>query len=378
MSNAIDSKTKRDRLTPRREPYWARLKIGWYVGYRKLDEGAGTWVARWRDEQGKQKYHALGDLDSFDEAAEVARKWMTHCEQGASPKVVTVAEACEAYVTALRLEGRTATANDGHGRFTRLVHGKSVGKLPLDRLRTNHVNQWLAEQIDQDDDADEDDIRRSKDTANRNLATLKAALNMALRNRLVATDAGWKTVRSFSKVAARRKDAFLSIDQRRPLLEACPSDLRLLVMAMLHTGARPGELAALNAADFNARLGALTLCGKTGERTVPISTAASKFFATIVKEKIGNAPMLTTSYTQRWNKDMWKKPFRLAVETAGLPDSVVMYSLRHTAISEMILAGMDSFIVAKLAGTSVAMIESNYGHLKHSVVTAKLDTVAMF
>jgi len=54
-----------------------------------------------------------------------------------------------------------------------------------------------------------------------------------------------------------------------------------------------------------------------------------------------------------------------------------MYSLRHTAISEMILAGMDSFIVAKLAGTSVAMIEANYGHLRHDVVTAKLDRVAM-
>ena len=87
--------------------------------------------------------------------------------------------------------------------------------------------------------------------------------------------------------------------------------------------------------------------------------------------------MLATSYGQRWNKDSWKKIFKEAVETAKLPSAVVMYSLRHTAISEMILAGMDSFIVAKLAGTSVAMIEANYGHLKHSVVTAKLDAVAM-
>ncbi len=71
--------------------------------------------------------------------------------------------------------------------------------------------------------------------------------------------------------------------------------------------------------------------------------------------------MLATSYGQRWNKDSWKKIFKDAVEAAKLPDAVVMYALRHTAISEMILAGMDSFIVAKLAGTSVAMIE---GHLE--------------
>jgi len=86
---------------------------------------------------------------------------------------------------------------------------------------------------------------------------------------------------------------------------------------------------------------------------------------------------MTTAYGQRWNKDSWKKAFKDAVDVAKLPDGVVMYSLRHTAISEMILAGMDSFVVAKLAGTSVAMIEKNYGHLRHSVVTARLDRVVM-
>jgi integrase len=202
-------------------------------------------------------------------------------------------------------------------------------------------------------------------------------LNQALHNRLVATDAGWKTVRAFPKVSSRRKEAFLSLEQRKQLLNACDEDLRLLVKGLLLTGARPGELAALNASGFDKRLGALTLRGKTGERTVAISTAAVLFFTEISQDKIGQASMFTTSYGQPWNKDSWKKVFKTAVERAGLPDGVVMYSLRHTAISEMILAGMDSFIVSKLAGTSVAMIESNYGHLKHSVVTAKLDLVNM-
>jgi integrase len=201
---------------------------------------------------------------------------------------------------------------------------------------------------------------------------------MALRNRLVATDAGWKTVLAFPKVGQRRKDAFLGKEQRTTLLNACPDDLKLLVKAMLFTGARPGELATLNASDFDKRLGCLTLRGKTGERTVAISTAAAAFFAEIGKDKIGAAPMLVNSFGQRWNKDSWKKVFKDAATAAKLPTAVVMYSLRHTAISEMVLAGMDSFIVAKLTGTSVAMIEANYGHLKHSIVTAKLDAVAMF
>jgi len=43
----------------------------------------------------------------------------------------------------------------------------------------------------------------------------------------------------------------------------------------------------------------------------------------------------------------------------------------------MIIAGMGSYIVANLISTSVAMIEKNYVHLKHSVFTAKLDRVVM-
>ena len=377
MPNAIDSKTKRDKLPPKREPYWAALKKGWFLGYRKLETGEGSWIARWRTEEGKQKYRALGNFDSFDNAADAARAWMVSCDQGVNPKTATVGEACEAYVTALEQEGRKNTAKDAKGRFARLVYKHQLGKIELDRLRTTHVHKWLVDQIDQDDEADDEDIRKSKDSANRNLATLKAALNRALQNRLVANDSGWRTVKAFAKAGARRQDAFLSMEQRKALLAECPNDLKELVIAMLLTAARPGELAALNASDFDNKLGALTLRGKTGARTVAISTAATQFFSEAVKDKIGNAAMLTTSYGQRWNKDAWKKPFKAAADAASLPVAVVMYSLRHTAISEMILAGMDSFIVAKLAGTSVAMIEANYGHLKHSIVTARLDSVAM-
>ena len=42
-----------------------------------------------------------------------------------------------------------------------------------------------------------------------------------------------------------------------------------------------------------------------------------------------------------------------------------MYRLRHVAISEMIAGGVDTFLVAKLAGTSTAMIDKHHGHLRH-------------
>ena len=95
------------------------------------------------------------------------------------------------------------------------------------------------------------------------------------------------------------------------------------------------------------------------------------------KGKIANAPIFATEYGQSWNKDSWKKPFKDAVKAAKLPTTVVMYSLRHTAISEMIASGIDSFEVARMAGTSTEMIDKHYGHLQHDRMRAKLDAIAI-
>ena len=40
----------RNRLAPRRDPYWQRIEAGCFLGYRKMNADAiGTWLARCRD-----------------------------------------------------------------------------------------------------------------------------------------------------------------------------------------------------------------------------------------------------------------------------------------------------------------------------------------
>ncbi|CAN7311896.1 tyrosine-type recombinase/integrase [Caballeronia sp. LjRoot29] len=378
MAHSINSKTAREKLEPRREPYWSRIQTGLFIGYRKAEQGQGTWIGRRRDEDGKQVYRALGTFSDYDAAVKAANEWANAIEAGVSSKGLTVKQACEHYVKHLAMHKGSASEKDAEGRFKRLVYAAKIGKIDLARLRTSDVKSWLGAQIEQDeaDAEDEEDLRRAKDSANRNLASLKAALNLALRDRLVATDAGWKTVSKFGDVG-RRRTAFLPADQRKALVAACPVDLRYLVKAMLLTGARPGELARANVEHVDEDQGTLELDGKTGHRVVTLSSAASAFFAALVKDKDAGTPVLSTEFGQRWNKDSWKKPFKTAAAAANLPAAVVMYALRHTAISEMIANGMDSFIVAKLAGTSTAMIDKHYGHLRHDKTRAKLDAVAM-
>src|SRR5580704_8732314 len=81
----IDTRSARVKIAERREPYWTVLSTGCALGYRKGAKG-GTWIARFRGEDGRQHYGPLGAADdardpdglsvfSFAQAQREARVW---------------------------------------------------------------------------------------------------------------------------------------------------------------------------------------------------------------------------------------------------------------------------------------------------------------
>ena len=69
--------------------------------------------------------------------------------------------------------------------------------------------------------------------------------------------------------------------------------------------------------------------------------------------------------------------FQTVRKRAGVRVSITIYSFRHLWISEMLMAGVDVLLVARMAGTSVAMIERVYGHFRNQSyqdAQAKLDS----
>lgn len=377
MAHDLTKKGERSKLEPRREPYWSRVEIGLYLGWRALGGGVGTWIAR-RQEGGKKTYQALGHHDSYDDAKKAALAWVGRADAGVKEEDTTVEAACKHYVQHQRTAKGDKAADDAEGRFKRLVYGTDFGRIKLDKLNTIKVRAWRDAQIPKTTDDDEDDkTRRAKDSTNRNLATLKAALNLAHRDRLVASDDGWKTVTAFEKVGQRRT-IFLNTEQRRELVKHCGPGLRELVIGLLLTGLRPGELAACTVADFDKEQGTLNIRkSKTECRTVLLSTQATKHFKAIAENRIALAPLVADDFGKHWNKDAWKKPFKEAVKAAKLPEKTVLYTLRHCAITELIAGGMDSHLVAKIAGTSTAMIDANYGHLRADKTRALMDKTVM-
>ncbi|CAN7303046.1 site-specific integrase [Caballeronia sp. LjRoot34] len=381
MTANIRSKTARAKLAPRRNPYFEKIRRGVFVGFRKLEAGPGTWVGRYRTDDGAQTFKALGEFAEYDDAQRAVEEWAKGLEGGVKNQKTTVSDACESYVKKLLIDNSPSSSRDAEYRFKRLVYKSTVpgdplriGRVELSKLRAMDVEKWRNDQLDDDDPDDEESYNRAKDTANRNLAALKAALNYAKKCQLVSSDTGWKDVNKFPKVGARR-NGWLTAEQRRTLLAAMSDDLRTLASALLLTGARPGELARANASDLDRNAGTIWLDGKTGRREVDLSTAARAFFAEQARDKIANAPLLTNSFSQRWTAAQWGKAFREARDAAGLPDAV-LYCMRHTYISEAIAQGIDVYTVADLTGTSVAIIQSNYGNRTDNIVE-RLDRVSI-
>jgi integrase len=391
----LDSRDARRRLKIRGKPYYRAIERGLHLGYRRLGDGqAGTWVAR--HYVGEQQYEVerigtaddVSDADgvailNFWQAQEAARKAMVeraHVRHGKHGPV-TVAGAMDAYLGFLdsnRKSGADARYRDR--AFIRPVLGDiEVTKLTADRLR-----RWMADMAktparlrtreglkQQHAPLDSADAKRArKVTVNRTLITLKAALNMAWREGKVASNAEWSRVAPFENVNTARI-RYLTVAEAQRLINACDSDFRLLVQAALETGARLGELVALQVHDFNPDAGTLAIRqSKSGKpRHVVLTEEGAAFFKQLGAGRPGSATMLLRADGQPWGRAQQSPLMRAACKRAKITPVINFHGLRHTWASLAAMAGVPLMVVAKNLGhRDTRMVELHYGHLAPSYV----------
>jgi len=113
------------------------------------------------------------------------------------------------------------------------------------------------------------------------------------------------------------------------------------------------------------------------DRRIKLPAGTAAFFEERAKDKLPAAPLFARSDGKAWNKDAWKWPIKEAAQAAGLPDIVTAYAMRHSVITDLVTAGLDLLTVAQLSGTSVAMIERHYGHLRADHAAAALATLVL-
>jgi integrase len=195
------------------------------------------------------------------------------------------------------------------------------------------------------------------------------------------------------------------LDQRRCLLEHCgDGSFRDFMEAAMLTGARGGELADAKRSQFDGRSGSMTFIGKTRlkvkPRNVAISPAAVALFERLAKGKksddllfMRDESMIGACFCDvetrrfhglakievpvRWLSYDWGPMVKQAVMAADLPLTTTHYTLRHSWISAALDGGMPTLDVARFTGTSLKMIEENYGHVVDKAARLRLAAVSM-
>src|SRR4051812_10555347 len=243
----LSRKRDRDRLAPRREPYWQRLEAGAYLGFRR---GPNTWLARFRGRDGKQQYQPLGEALEFDEAKGRAEDWLSQLAGSPvrSVKRGTVIAALTAYLTDLRRHGRADAAKTADGRFK-----TALGFDRKTQSYTDPLAQLQLEGATRDDFQDwRDRIRpgRLPRTVNRLVRAVVAGLNRANALGHIGNAAAWR-LEGLSDDDESETAVFLEPSQRQALIHAATPDAAGFLCGLEHSGARPKELASAVVADFD-------------------------------------------------------------------------------------------------------------------------------
>jgi integrase len=238
-------------------------------------------------------------------------------------------------------------------------------------------------------DASQEHQRARKDTSNRVLTVLKAALNLALaRRRVTGSGEAWRETKAFKGVGQART-RFLDVADQVRIVNACPPDFRRLVRAALFTGGRYGELARAMVQDFNPTAGTLFLVGKgTGEgkpRQVVLTEEGQAFFLDMTAGKPAGELIFQRDKVERrareesgsgWAHGDQSRFMAEACTAAGLAP-LTFHELRHTYASMLVNKGVPlAYVAAQLGHSGTRMVEQHYGHLAPNAMAESIRTLA--
>ena len=173
------------------------------------------------------------------------------------------------------------------------------------------------------------------------------------------------------KVNDSKPPRFLTEEEYKKLLEACPADLYPIYFTFLNTGMRKAELENLEWTDVDFKRRKIRIRRKedwqpkSGEREIPVSDSLHDLLVTL-KQK--NDKTLKSSYVfchtdgGKLKTKVREKLIQIA-RKAEIEDLTRVHTLRHTFASHLVMKGVDLPTVMKLMGHSDIQTTMIYAHL---------------
>jgi integrase len=396
----VNTKTARQQLAQRVEPYWHMISQGCALGFRKGKRN-GSWVARFRDDRGKQHYRALGTADntveadgtsilSFSQALDKARAFFgKNFHEPKASAQYTVADALHDYFVSREHRGSKGVRADKYAAAARII--PALGDIPLAKLTGRRLRGWheglansdklvrtskfaARQAVKQTDQTNQEASRARRSTANRILTVLKAALNHAYQEGRVNSDEAWRKIKPF-RAADAPAIRYLMADECSRLVNACEPDFRNLVRAALLTGCRYGEIIRLECGDYNRDSNSvLVRKSKSGKpRHVYLNQEGATFFLQQTAGRPTKARMFLRSDGKVWGASHQQRPLLRACETAKIDPAVTFHALRHTYASALAMNNCSLLTIATQLGHSdTRMCEKHYAHLASNYIATTI------
>lgn len=185
----------------------------------------------------------------------------------------------------------------------------------------------------------------------------------------------------------RERETYLTAAEACALVESCAQVLRPFVLTAIHTGARRGELLGLRWCAVDLERRELLVDPRTEKagrgRTVPLTPVLAATLAALREQRL--RPALDGSdhvFTDRAGEPLRGETLRLLLADAvkrceALPltkrAKVTCHTLRHTAASLMVGAGVPLFGVAKVLGHSTLAVTMRYAHFAPEAGRAAIE-----
>jgi integrase len=202
-------------------------------------------------------------------------------------------------------------------------------------------------------------------TRNDFLGTLAAAFKWAERTRLIERTPLLGLKRPTK--ASRGVETLISPEEHARLCEAATPQFRLFLTVAYACGARPGEVAAITAENFDADAGLVRLkehktAHKGKARVLYLTPEVTALLASQVAV-VRSGPLLRNRSGKPWTGWAIVKAMEATRERAGITHAIA-YGLRHSFATNALANGVPGAHVAELMGHSgTAMLHRHYSHL---------------
>jgi len=152
----------------------------------------------------------------------------------------------------------------------------------------------------------------------------------------------------------------------RPKLKKTVRAFQQLLIALRHSGCRPGEVAAVRVEHVQNDTWVMAKHKNARKQQRPRVVYLSPCLQTLTRIAAHGrtkGPLFKPNPERGWQYSDMRRRFERLRKRRNVDKQCVLYSFRHTWITDTMIAGVDVATVAEMAGTSIQMIERHYGHL---------------